>query len=164
MHEIEVKILEVDRKNLEKILLEHGAQQVFSWSIQSFFYGNETQKQIRLRRAWIECFLTYKIPKLIQGYASNQEYEILISSLEEMQIILEEIWFKKYRESRKQRISYMLWSIRFDFDTYPGIPEFLEIEAETPENVLYGIKLLWYSLEQTHSFWEMGLRKHYSTK
>ena len=42
----------------------------------------------------------------------------------------------------KKRISYMLNNIRFEIDTWPGIPTYLEIEAETPKAVQSGIDLL----------------------
>ncbi len=39
--------------------------------------------------------------------------------------------------TEKDRISYKLGEIRFDFDTYPQIPTFLEIEAEDKDELLF---------------------------
>ena len=42
----------------------------------------------------------------------------------------------------KKRVSFLYKGIRFDIDTWPGLPSYIEIEAPKPEDVYWGVRLL----------------------
>lgn len=161
MQEIEVKILEINKAEVIAKLVKLWAILTFDWEIENDFFDNG-EKRIRLRRMWGKNYITFKIKSENSIAKSNYELETEFLDYETMVGILENIWFIKIRSSNKKRISYHLWHIAFDFDDFPGIPSFVEIEATNNEDVIRWVELLWYSMEDTKTFWEMELKKHYN--
>ena len=77
--------------------------------------------------------LTYKKVHFNSKAKTAEEYSVDVSSLENMEKILEKLGLSVNESTKKHRVSYTLDGARFDFDQYTGnyafIPEFLEIEA-----------------------------------
>ncbi|MDA9129464.1 hypothetical protein N9J72_03260, partial [Candidatus Gracilibacteria bacterium] len=48
----------------------------------------------------------------------------------------------KIREKKKHRVSFKIKDIEFDFDDYDGIPELLEIEGPSGEEIQKWVKKL----------------------
>ena len=94
----------------------------------------------------------------------NEEYEVETSDFAAMAKILEIAGLEKYGESIKTRVSYILGDITFDIDTYPGIPEYAEVEAQTREKVEEGVKLLGFTMADTTCITESDLREKYRVK
>jgi len=109
MKELEVKILEIDKKSTITKLEKLGAVKTFDDKIVAEFFLNQEKKKIRLRKKWDKNILTYKIKNIAQNINSNTEYEITFDNYENMVSILTNIWFEKYGSSKKHRISYTLW-------------------------------------------------------
>lgn len=42
----------------------------------------------------------------------------------------------------KKRVSYALPPYRFDIDTWPGVPTYVEVESDSPESVLSGVEMI----------------------
>jgi adenylate cyclase class IV len=61
-------------------------------------------------------------------------------------------------------VSYILDEITFDIDNYPGIPEYVEVEAKTREKVEEGVKLLGFTMKDTACVTEGDLREKYKVK
>lgn len=162
MNEIEVKILEINKEELISKLENLWAIKTFEWDIENEFYENSDWKRIRLRKIWWKNIMTFKVKQESENMKSNMEYEVEFVEYETFKIILENIWFKFYAKTYKKRISYHLWDITFDIDDFPGIPTFVEVEAQNEQDVKKWIELLWYKMEDTQTFWERELKKYYN--
>lgn len=161
MNEIEVKILEIDKKSIISKLEKMWATLTFDWDIENDFFENQENKRIRLRKKWDKFILTFKIKQENNQAKSNKEYEVEFKDYETMSIILENIWFRKYWNSSKKRISYKLDNIVFDIDDFPQIPTFIEVEAQNTEDVIKWVELLWYTMKNTCTLTERELKKFY---
>lgn len=93
--------------------------------------------------------LTAKEKFIDHNFAINQEHEVVVSDFVETKKILELSGLIQYGYSEKYRESYRLGEITFDFDTYPGIPEYVEVEAQTMELVQEGVELLGHIMSDT---------------
>lgn len=141
MKETEVKILEVNRQQLEQTLKTLGAKKVFDGPIQTLFFDftdgkiSKTKSLLRLRKAQDKVELTYKSVSSVKEAKTAEEYSVEVSSLDAARKILENIGLTVTESMEKHRTSYKLDDARFDFDRYMGeysfIPEFLEIEAQS---------------------------------
>ena len=97
MKELEVKILEVNRKKIEEILANLGAKKVFEGSIQTLFFDFEdgrivkARDVLRLRKEPNNIELTYKKVHYTESLKAAEEYSVEISDMEEMKKILDEL-------------------------------------------------------------------------
>lgn len=162
MDEIEVKILEVDGDSIRRKLEVLGAKKKFEGTIVAHFYRRGTNgKKIRLRQMGDTCYVTAKQRIGTDRMLHNEEHEVETSDFESMAKILEIAGLTKYGESIKTRVSYVLDGITFDLDTYPGIPEYAEVEAQTREEVERWVKLLGFTMDDTDCITESKLREMY---
>jgi adenylate cyclase class 2 len=136
MDEIEVKILEVDGDSIRRKLEVMGAEKKFEGTIVAHFFRGPNGKKIRLRQMGDTCYVTAKQRIGSDKMLHNEEHEVETSDFESMAKILEIAGLTKYGESIKARVSYIFEGITFDLDTYPGIPEYAEVEAQTREKVV----------------------------
>ena len=126
MKEIEVKILEVNRRFVEKSLFELGAKKIFDAEVLTLFFDFEdgriiNQKDVlRLRKNQEEIEITYKKVHTTQNAKTAEEFSVQVSSMEIMRKILEKLGLNVIDKMQKHRISYALNDARFDFDCYSG--------------------------------------------
>lgn len=152
--EIEAKILEIDPRRVTSDLERIGAVPSFEGTIKAYSFDYSDEKirkegsRLRLREknsiVSVETIveLTYKKPVSKNGVKIVDEYEIKVDSLEETKRILELLGLVQYKSEEKLRISYKLPDASFEIDTFPNIPPFLEIEANSVELVkAYALKL-----------------------
>lgn len=145
MKEIEVKILEINRKQCEEILEQLGAQKIFEEDMITYafdFQNSELKNKnqiLRLRKESNSQVLGFK-EMISQAEAKEMiEIETEVSSFESTKLLLEKIGFQIWAKTNKTRISYKIDNTRFDFDKYHDkyefIPEFLEIESDNFETI-----------------------------
>ncbi len=162
MNEIEVKILEISKKDLTQKLLDAGGKKIFSWNIEAEFFITENHKKIRLRKYADHNTLTYKVKNdAVSLFKQAQEFECDFDNYDDFVFILESLGCTKCGSSSKFRESYVLNDIRYDFDSIEGIPDFVEIEATSPEKVEEWVQFLGYTLADTKNFWEKELKNYY---
>ena len=145
MHtEYEVRVLEVDVKKLKKRLEELGA--TLQWDLVQRRYVYDfipkvDGKWIRLRTNGDKTTLTIKnlVSSEIDG---TQELEIEVDNFERTNMILKELGYepKGYQENR--RCQYILNGVEIDFDYWPLIPTYLEVEGPSEEAVYNTISAL----------------------
>lgn len=174
MKEIEVKILEVNRKKLEETLSSLGAKKVFDGDIQTMLFDFENgsivkaKDVLRLRKEQDKTELTYKKVHMTKEAKLAEEYSVEVSNLETMKKILENIGLCITESMHKHRASYTLDHARFDFDCYAGnygyIPEFLEIEAENIDSIHKYAELLGFKAADCLPWSTNELIQHYSSK
>ena len=174
MKEIEVKILEIDRKKVGEILTSLGAQKILESDIQTIFFDFRDNKIVkakdvlRLRKEDNKIELTYKKVHATQTAKEAEEYSVDVSSIEEMRKILENLGLNETENMFKHRISYKLDNVRFDIDhyleAYSFIPEFMEIEAENTELIDHYAKVLGFKPKDCLPWSTQDVVKYYSSK
>ncbi|MFA6079917.1 MAG: CYTH domain-containing protein [Candidatus Gracilibacteria bacterium] len=164
MNEIEVKILDIDGTKIRRILEVMGAKKKFSGTVVAHFFRGPNGKKIRLRKMGDTCYVTAKQKVGNDHMLHNEEYEVETSDFAAMAKILAIAGLEKYGDSIKTRESYTFDGITFDIDEYPGIPEYVEVEAQSHEKVEEGVKLLGFTMADTACITESGLREKYKVK
>jgi len=97
-----------------------------------------------------------------------EEFETEVQNFEEMKQILEGIGLKVFVKTRKNRAVYQLGNVHFAIDNYEDeldkIPEFLEIEAPSLEEIDKYAQELGFSKEDYKTWGLGGLTRHYGVK
>ena len=150
MHtEYEVRILDINRDELIEKLEKTSA--VFQWDLMQrrFVYDfipKEDNKWIRLRTNGEKTTLTIKnlTSSSIDG---TQELEIEVDNFERCSLILKELGYspRGYQENRRRQ--YILNGVEIDIDSWPKIPDYLEIEGPSEEAVFNTLEYLGFKRE-----------------
>jgi predicted adenylyl cyclase CyaB len=174
MEEIEVKILNIDRRQVEDQLRRLGAKKVFDGEIESFFFDFKNHAMIqarnvvRLRREGDEAILAFKKFLSNEAVKTVEEVEVGVSDMEKMEKILEFLGLSITSSMHKHRVSYRLGHVHFDLDKYEKehayIPEFLEIEAEDADTIHEYAKQLGFTFEDCLPWSTEELVNYYSKK
>ncbi len=156
--EIEVKVLDVDLEDMEKRLIDIGAELISKeYQINTLFdtedkyIEDNLNSYLRIRETRdllneeVRINLTLKKNIGKEGARENIEISSQVKNKESMIAILKQLGYKIINEGYKDRISYMYENIRFDLDrwdesTYPY--PYMEIEVEKKEDLDKAIKLL----------------------
>ncbi len=172
MKEIEAKILEISRTKIEQTLLQLGAEKIFEGSIETIFFDFKdhfiikARDVLRLRKEENKTELTYKKVHITPTAKIAQEDTVEVSDLETMKKILEHLGLGVIECMQKHRTSYKVGNIRVDIDRYVGaygyIPEFLEIEAETTEQIYQFAEKLGVTAKDCLPWSTQELIRHYS--
>lgn len=175
MREIEVKILEVNGKEIEKKLLELGAKKTFDGEIDAAFFDTpdfrlKNEKSIlRLRTYGSKTFLTYKKAVPNENVKVRDEYEIEVSDFETTKNILKGIGLAPRDvkgATKKHRVSYQLEKTHFELDKYDDekIPLLLEIEAQDEETVYKYAAKLGFEKKDCNAWTAGEVIKHYTER
>ncbi|MCI9279394.1 MAG: CYTH domain-containing protein [Bacilli bacterium] len=154
MHiEYEVRILNIDKSKIIQKLEELGA--TFEWeSLQKRytydFNPKDEKRWIRLRQNGVETTLTIKNVKSFE-IDGTEELEINVDSFENTNLILNQLGYfhKAFQENKRRR--YHLNGVEIDIDSWPLIPDYIEIEGKNEEEVLNIIEALGYKKEEVTS-------------
>ncbi len=156
MLEKEIKILEIPVDEVVKKLEDLWAKKTFEWFIHDVYYDFPTDtpknkmeangRMFRLRKKWEEHIYTIKNKrkkiKKQEWVIGKDEHETSITNIDSFSNVLEKYGMKKTREKKKHRISYTLGDMEFDIDNYEWIPDFLEIEWPSWEEIQKWVKKL----------------------
>ncbi|MDP3990039.1 MAG: class IV adenylate cyclase [archaeon] len=155
MKEIEVKILEVDTAEIERKLLQLGAEKTFSGKIEATLFDHpelklrDNDKVLRVRTVGDKVELCFKGKKEGKQFKIREEIEVETSNVSDTLQILRSLGFVETFTNNKERISYKLGNTKIEFDTIAGIPTFLEIEGVTEQDVMDCVDKLGYSMDET---------------
>jgi len=174
MEEIEVKVLNVDGRRVERELIRLGAKRVFDGEVETFFFDFKNhsvikaRNVIRLRREGDRTVLTFKKFLSNEDVKAVEEYEVVVSNMQKMKRILEFLGLSMTSSMQKHRVSYRLGHVHFDIDRYERehayIPEFLEIEAEDTGTIHRYAELLGFTIEDCLPWSTEELVNYYSRK
>lgn len=165
--EIEIKILDIQPDEVRKKLVELGATKVFEGNLKIVTFDSPKKdlkkegKLLRVRKIGNKTELCFKGKNKPSKFNVREEIEVLTDNFENTLTILEKVGFKRKFEGNKNRESYQLGKIKFEIDTYTGIPTFLEIEASSEKEVAKFVKKLGYTMKQTSTLTGKKLFKHY---
>lgn len=142
--EYEVRVLEINKEEIEKKLKKLNAEfveDVFQRRYLYDFNPVNPDKWIRLRTNGSTTTLTIKDVQSskIDG---THEMEIVVDDFDTTNEILNELGYKPRGIQENKRIKYNLNGVEVDFDTWPRIPTYLEIEGKSEEEVYRTLELL----------------------
>lgn len=161
--EYEVRILNADFKTLMKKVCELGARKVGMYHQKRYVYDfmpAQKGRWIRLRTNGTNTTLTVKEVKS-SGIDGTEELEVAVSEFDNMNAILQKLGYFPRNYQENFRIEYTLDGVNFDFDIWPKIPVYLEIEALSEQAVLSAIEKMGIPLEQVTT---MNIETVYKTQ
>jgi predicted adenylyl cyclase CyaB len=174
MKEVEVKIIEIDRKSVEAKLRFLGASKTFDGDEVTVFFDfpgkpiTAAKDLLRLRKVDDRTTLTFK--KFVKNETAKvrDEQEVTVSGFEPMRLILESLGLIAIQRMERHRTSYKLKNIKVDIDKYAGefshIPDLMEIEGEDIDTVRSHIKLFGFQPEDCKSWTTFDLVDYYSER
>lgn len=144
--EHEAKILDIDPVAITKLILDHGGSRVDEQSMRRRVYDivpGDQSKWVRLRDSGTGVTLAVKhiTSDAIDG---THEYEVTVSDFDKTNELLGVMGFaaKSYQENKRE--SFNLEGAEVSVDSWPRIPPYLEIEAESKDEVVRVAKILGY--------------------
>lgn len=173
-HEIEIKILEIDRSIIEHKLKNANAILHFSGEMAAVFFDNDHNdlaangSVLRLRKEGNVTVCALKQKTHIQTDAKiMDETEVRVSDFEAMRKILKGAGFTEKRFTRKTRDEYVMTNhVKVVLDKYMDelahIPLFLEIEAPDLESLYQTVSLLGFTREDCKNWSTYELAEYYS--
>jgi predicted adenylyl cyclase CyaB len=170
-NEVEVKILDIDRKTLESGMRSLGARKVFDGEMYAVYldYADDELKKkgdlLRLRQEGTTCVLTFKEFVSDETAKIRKECEVNITDFKSMRYIFEQLGFKEWLIVRKHRTSYEIDGVHFEFDKHLDdhayIPEFLEIEAADLESIYRFVEMLGFKKDDCRPWTFLDVADHY---
>lgn len=158
MLELEVKVLNIDVVQMEKKLVDLGAEFIdkeeqvnMIIDKEDNYIENKLNAYLRIRETTSLLdgkkikHMTFKKQEKQEKIRVSKETTAEIKDIKNMLEILNSLGYKIVKEGFKKRISYRIGGIRFDIDqwdenTYPN--PYLEIEVNKEEDLEKAIKLL----------------------
>ncbi|KKQ27322.1 MAG: Adenylyl cyclase CyaB [Candidatus Magasanikbacteria bacterium GW2011_GWC2_37_14] len=172
MKEIELKVLEINEKEIIKKILALGAKRIMKKTLfdeRIFDFKNRSIKKAhnlcRLRKEGNNTFLNFKFKGINYQtfFKVSEETQVEVSDFALMEKILNGLGLFCVTKRKKTRISYRLHKVRFEIDKYPEIPTYLELEG--PEkDILSILKKLKIDIKNTTNLNAGQVFKHYGLR
>ncbi|XVS65997.1 CYTH domain-containing protein [Actinosynnema sp. CA-299493] len=146
--EYEARFTNIDVKGKVEVLRDRGAVCVLPRTLMKrvVFKNEEIARKggwLRLRDQGNSVTLTYKQTNSEQSSIDSiLEAEVQVSDFAAAQHLLEAMGFKALRYQENYREEWELDGVKYDFDTWPSLPTFLEIEGSDEESVRLAAKAL----------------------
>ncbi len=148
--EREVKFLGINAEIIKTRLIELGAEDkgqhllsemIFYFKDSSQPNGRKNGQYVRIRTFDGKTFLTHKKFPAVPSIGV-EEIEFQVSDAQEAEAFVEAMGWTATRRQEKRRHKFYLDNISFDIDTWPNVPPYLEIEAETEEAIQKGASMI----------------------
>ena len=153
MIEYEIKVLDVDVSQMQRILKKKAFKEVGALSFKRYVFNTASEDEnswIRLRTDGKLSTLTYKrsVKDSIDGVV---EIEVSVNDFERTRQLLEHagLTSKVYQEN--ERLLYGKGDMDVSIDSWPHIPPYLEIEGKNEKEVKMTLDLLNLSSHRTTS-------------
>lgn len=138
-HEYEAKFLAVDVAGLQTKLAGLGAVRAFPRTLltRKIFESDvlDSSQWVRLRNEGTRTTLTLKQVTDATSIHGTTEIETEVGDLQAMAEILSNLGLREVRYQENFREEWQLGDVAFDFDTWPDLPTFLEIEGPDDASV-----------------------------
>ncbi|WP_371791337.1 CYTH domain-containing protein [Streptomyces sp. NBC_01471] len=138
-HEYEAKFLEIDVDAVRDRLRAAGAERAFGKTMftRLIFENDAVQGEqwLRLRDEGGKTTLTLKEVTDATHINGTTEIEIEVNDLERTAELLAAVGLRQVRYQQNYREEWQLDGVSYDFDTWPDLPTFLEIESTSEDAV-----------------------------
>jgi adenylate cyclase, class 2 len=167
MNEVEVKFLDVDATAVARKLISLGAKKTFEGDIiPSYFDFPDRQLKargqlLRLRKRGSMVELTFKQKMKHPRAKIAEETELLVDDFEQMRKILLKIGLLEWKKYSKKRTSYCLGNAHYELDKYPGMPTFLEVEANNIKALKKAVQAIGFSIKDAKPWSGREVFEHY---
>jgi len=158
MNELEVKIFGIDVGAVRAKLVASGAEFVskteFTTTHFDFPDGRLTAAGEYLRICAYpdgSGTFTHKGKNMGSDVSIREETETDVKYAAVLEKIIATIGFVPVLKHSKHCESFRLGKVHYDIDTYQNLAPFVEVEAPTQNDVVAGVRLLGYRMEQTFS-------------
>ncbi|MBE4740113.1 MULTISPECIES: class IV adenylate cyclase [Streptomyces] len=145
-HEYEAKFLEIDVQATVGALRAAGAEQVFPKTMftRLIFENDAVQGEqwLRLRDEGGRTTLTLKQVTDATHINGTTEIEIEVDDLAKTAELLSALGLRQVRYQQNYREEWQLDGVTYDFDTWPDLDTFLEIEGPSEAAVLDAVAAL----------------------
>ncbi|MFJ8001210.1 class IV adenylate cyclase [Streptomyces sp. NPDC096310] len=145
-HEYEAKFLAIDVADLQARLATLGAVQAFPRTLltRKIFENDalDSGAWVRLRDEGTRSTLTLKQVTDATTIDGTTEIETEVTDLHAMAEILRNVGMREVRYQENYREEWRLGEVAFDFDTWPALPTFVEIEGPDEASVRQAAALL----------------------
>ncbi|WP_037464226.1 CYTH domain-containing protein [Shimazuella kribbensis] len=163
MIEYEARVLEIDPLYMKQKILSCGGQAVRSSLMRRYVYAvnqDDLQQFIRLRDTGFETTLTYKEIKH-DGIDGTDETEIVVDDFDRTDELLSRLGYQTKWYQENHRNSFLLSGARLEIDQWPMIPPYIEIEADSYEEVIRVAQMLGYRQDQLVGENTLKIYAHY---
>lgn len=138
-HEYEAKFLAIHAEALRERIRNAGAEQVFPKTMftRLIFENDAVQGEqwLRLRDEGGKTTLTLKQVSDASHIGGTTEIEIEVNDLEKTAELLKATGLRQVRYQQNYREEWQLGDVTYDFDTWPDLPTFLEVEGPSEDAV-----------------------------
>lgn len=140
-HEYEARFCDIDATAVKQVLRDAGGRCILPRTLQQrVIFENDL---IRASRSWLRLRTNGQRATLTLKRAegdhpaldSIRELETTVGDFGACRDLLEQIGLTPVRYQENYREEWQLTGITYDFDEWPGLPPFLEVEGPTPEAV-----------------------------
>ena len=170
MNEFEIKFLGIDVAATTKRLIDLGAKKTFEGEIKPSFFMKKNSpmkakgQSLRLRTKGDKTELTLKQRIKNKDAKLSIETEVLVSDYDTMKKILEKLGYKQTIKPSKHRTTYSLGKYNFEFDTFPGLPTFLEVEAQSIDELKKAVQMVGFNMKDGKPWSGKDVVKFYNRK
>ncbi|MCH5583679.1 CYTH domain-containing protein [Shimazuella sp. AN120528] len=161
--EYEARVLEVDPEQIKQKIIACGGVEIRQSLMRRYVYSiNKTDlsRFIRLRDTGFEVTLTYKEIKH-DGIDGTEETELVVDDFDKTDEFLSRLGYQGKWYQENYRNSFQLEGARLEIDRWPMIPPYLEIEADSYEEVIRIAALLGYTKDQLIGENTLKIYTHY---
>lgn len=153
-----MKILDIDPKAVVARLKELGAEKIEAGLIKVTAFDTPEMKAehsfVRIRTFGHRTEMVLKrpvpaAPSDSKGFKVREEIQTNVDDFDVAVRLFEALGMDRFADHEKFRASYRLGDIRFEFDKYPDVPWFVEVEAPDEKTVTKGVGLLGFTMADT---------------
>lgn len=155
MREVEVKILDINIRKVERKIKNLGGILVHKNILYKELYFEKPEKDVkfsstRIRTEGSKVYWTMKFKKGNNTrFLTREELEIQVSDFETALRMMKEIGLRPLGLREKYRKKYKVGNISIELDQYPKIPPYMEIEGKNQKNVEAFLHKLGFDLKYT---------------
>ena len=169
MEEIELKILNVNPKELSKNLSKIGAVKKESKLVVEKYFdfddGSISKKEnmFRIRKVGDKIEINYKDGRIKDKdfLIFKEELETIIGDFDIMEKIIKKLGLKIIIHREKKRTSFIAGKVKIELHGYPKIPAFAEFES-SKKDIKRVIESLGYNIGQATSLTDTNIIKSYN--
>ncbi len=165
MHtENEIKVLDIDPKKAEEALLNLGFKKTEELTYRRYVYDVipvNPNAWVRLRTTGKKATLTFK-ESLKDAVDGMKEIEVFVDDFDVTNELLKSIGHQPRNYQENRRVNFAGMNCTISIDSWPQIPPYMEIEADTAEDVKQCLEILSDLVtSETTSLSTEAVYKHY---